>query len=628
MKRRLTEDRRAALEQRYFTLRAAMEPGKVGNIVDGVSPEDADIEKTVEKIMSLMQAEDGAGKYHTAAKVYDIVKKAFGEHEHESPVEEAADLHDPVLHPVEDLEHEVQTMDDDKLSHEVEQLESDMKHKLHSETPELSPEHKMALLMNLPAQKRLAKAANLRALADALDADMREVSNENAGTDKANASLANDYENQEAGSMEDVKASVKKTLKQLIAASEDMDMEKEDAKEVKEDEKEMDKEAVLKLALKHLLASIEDTEEKTEPETKEEKDDEKEDAETPEEEEKGDEPSFEERKAILKARLASLKKSANVDGKNMKTPKDVPNPAGTTEDQLKGDAKIQYSTATGESGLGEIHERREKIPNDKMTAGADEPNEVYQANHPVGNHEVQTESDSAKDVNNKRSLKDEGVAVQKAEPAPPSENMELGAGSHQKAKDWEKAKSESDVTPSGDRLVGLADMKTRIERAHKLAAEMTQRGLITSEAQLTEQVIKFASMDDNEFKTIAAFVESTAPKAKTTKKAEFEPFEKKEDKEDEPKDEKEDEEHEDEPAVKEAAAIRRVAAHRNSDSRSIHKEGLGIRTALQLSGNVEDSPNSRIASKLRGLEWTNTEAEMNKRASLDQRFSGGSSPII
>lgn len=656
MQKRLTEQQRGALEGRYTQLRrAALEPGKVGNVVDAVSPDQADIKNVVEKIMSIMQTQDGLGKYHVAkAQVAALLKQAFegaeelgAPHEQESPQEEEADLNNPVMHQVEDLEHEVQSMDDAKLMQEVNQLEHDMKQDLHQVAPEegapeggppaLSAEHKLALLLSLPINARKVKAAKLRALAGVLDSDEREVSNDNSidNTEKSDEALVNDYKDEEDGSMKDVGkvAALKNTLRQLIAASEDIDNEDDNKAD---DEDGMDKEAVLKLALKHLKASIDEEYGDDEPEEEHE---EAEERDEPEEEKEEAKPfGLDERKAILKARLESLRRQANVDGRSMTTPKEVPSPSGTTEDNLKGDAKIQYSTATGDTSLDEIHDRRQKIPKDKQVAGNEEPNAVYQSNSPTKDrYEPTSETDSSKEVGNKRVLPDMGTAVQKAEPASPPDEMESGAGSHQKAKDWERAKNESDTTPSGDRLVGLAELvEVRTDRAVRLAGEMSKRGLITTEAQLREQIVTLASMNDEKFAAIQEVVSKTSIPTTTrpSRKANFEdenasipPA-----RDEMPRDDEEDEDNgrDEEPQFREARSVRRVSDSGETGSirRTASKESSkGIRTALSLTTNeIASSGRSVIANQLAGITWTDSISRAEEAANLNEMFTGNTNP--
>ena len=700
MNKRLTDARRAALEARYMGLKAALEPGKVSNIVDAVGTEQADIKSVVERIMSLMNAEDGTGKYHTATKrrLEAALRLAFdgvpAKEEGESPEEEAQDLHDPAMHMVEDLEHEVQTMDDAHLQAEVEQLEADMKADLAGEKPDqmghhetgheisashptyqqkadnqklmdsskmtpepfenktisknqnslpgMSPENHMALLLSMPSNARRAKAASLRALAGVLDADEREVSGNNEMSyDAEGDSLANDYEKEEDGSMKDVhakKAALKNTLRSLIANAETEDDKKED--DDKEDDKKdgMEVAAVLKLAMKHLLASIEDEDDKKDDKKDDEcgpdcecsdcKENDKEDDKELPAFLKKDEASLsmEARRAILKTRLASLRKTA------MDTPKEVPSPSGTSEDSLKGDAKIQYQNALGDTNMSEIQLKKQKIPTDKASAG--EANELYMSNAPTSPDGWMTsEKDSSKDVNNKRVLKDEGVAVQKSTPASPNEQMEMGAGSHQKTLDWESEKSKSDMTPGGDRLKGLAELvQARTSRAMKLAQKMATAGLIKTEAQLTEQVVKLASMDDEVFKQVATFFESS----NLTKRAgevpeQFKahegdpddkkaPFEKDEDKEDE---------EDDKPAfLKKEEASRSIRrASRNDDVEEDNSRELrstasrGLKSALNLGGlDTPSSKGSPIFNKLASLNnaWTTPEQDADKLAEIDR----------
>jgi len=692
MNKRLPEVQRIALEARLKVLRevtAALEPGKVSGIVDKVSPEQTDIKSVIESIMKVMEAEPEAAKYHTAkkARTLAILKKAMELADAgENPEEEAMDFKDPAMHMAEDLEHEVQTMDDHRLIQEVQQLEEHMKQDLAKMSPtapavaqtppaaapaekleepkaeeapeedekEMKPEHKLALLMSLPKAQRLAKAAKLKALAGVLEGDTHEVSQDNElNRVDSSPALMKDYETEEDGSMKDVKATaLKATVRQLLAALDDSTEEKDKSEEEDKKDESMDKEAVLKLALKHLYASIEDMQE-----AKEDKSDDKEDldeseggkpnflqeAEEKAEAKEDKEPSMEERKAILKARLASMKRSATVDGKTMKTPKEVPTSSGTTEDNLKGDAKIQYSTSNAEDGLDVIKDRRDPVKHDKSMAGTDEPNAIYMSNNPgKDRYEPTMESDSSKDVNNKRVLKDEGTAVQKSTPSSPTEGMEMGEGSHTKTKDWEKAKSESDTTPSGDRLVGLAQMneiiKIRTDRAVKLAGKMADLGLIKTEAQLGEKIAELASMDDSQFTVVASFLSSNLTKetvrTRPSRVAAEMPVEHDEDEDED--DEKDDEKME----KKEAGLVRRASARsyededeeetsvRRASTKTRRAERGGLKTPL-MSG-TESIINHRASTITRGgsdiadalskVAWTDPKVEARKKADLDEYF--------
>lgn len=720
MNKRLTDARRAALEARYMGLKAALEPGKISNIVDAVGTEQADIKSVVERIMSLMNAEDETGKYHTATKrrLEAALRLAFdgvpAKEEGESPEEEAKDLHDPAMHMVEDLEHEVQTMDDAHLQAEVEQLEADMKadlagkksenhhetdheysdfkksalyphddkdpgfnstlthqQKLHNEKlmdsskrapesfgdktvsknenplPGMSPEHHMALLLSMPSNARRAKAASLRALAGVLDGEEREVSESNEMSDADESdSLAKDYDKEKDGSMKDVhakKAALKNTLRSLIANAETEEDKKEDDKE--DDKKDgMEVEAVLKLAMKHLLASIEDEDDKEDDkcdsdcECKDCKEDDKEDDKKEDDKDDDKLPEFlkkdeaslsmEARRAILKTRLASLRKSA------MDTPKEVPSPSGTVEDSAKGDAKIQYQNALGSVNPSEIQLKKQKLPTDKPSAG--EANELYMSNAPTSPSGWMTsEKDSSKDVNNKRVLKDEGLAVQKSTPASPYDQMEMGAGSHQKALDWEAEKAKSDMTPSGDRLVGLAELvQARTSRAMKLAQKMATAGLIKTEAQLTEQVVKLASMDDEVFKQVATFFESSSLTKRAgevpeqlkpyvgdpdDKKA---PFDKDEDKDDEDEDDDKPAFLKKEEASRSIRRASRIDDVEEDNSRGLHSTASrGLKSALNLGGlDTQTAKGSPIFNKLASLKnaWTTPEQDADKLAEIDR----------
>lgn len=688
MNKRLTQKERAAMEARFKLLRtAAMDAGKISGIVDKVGPDSPDIAGVVVSIMKAMDAEPEAAKYHTAARkarLARILKAAIDMSKNpdagENPEEEAMDFKDPALHMAEDLEHEVQTMDDHRLIKEIQQLEQHMKEDLgkapgaspaasaehempehHEEKHELSAEARLALLMSLPASKRQAKASQLRALANTLEKDTTEVSQDNQMDEKSGEpELADDYKNEGMGSMKDVKAAeLKKTVKKILAA---MDESAEEDKKDKAEEEDKKVEAAMKLALRHLIASIEDMEEDKDDE--DDKDDEKsmskeadldeseggkpnwlqnkevekeeeEGKESKEEADKDMEPTMDEKKAILRARLASLKRStATVDGKTMKTPKEVPSPVGTTEDNLKGDAKVQYSTNNAGTSLDEIQTTRQKVKEDPRMAGNDEPNAVYYSNRPSTLEDrATTESDSSKDVNNKRVLKDEGVAVQKSSPAAGNDQMEMGSGSHQKEKSWDKAKSESDTTPHNDRMYGEASLneliKVRTARASKLASHMANIGMISTESQLTEKIAELASLDDAGFNLVASFVPKTAPTASRPRYAAEE--EEKEwddhDEEDDKHDDEDDMEHKEAGLVRRASANSRTASETSKMLRKSASKGL--RTPL-LSG-LEDVVTQRtstisrsrdgLVNKLASLGWDDPKTQARKqKANLDELF--------
>ena len=680
MNKRLPESQRLKLEARLQALRevsAYLEPGKVSGIVDKVGPEQTDIKGVIVSIMKLMEADPETSTYHTAS-IKTLLKSAMEMADAgENPEQEAQDFQDPAMHMAEDLEHEVQTMDDHRLIQEVQQLEQHMKEDLaklpgaapvapaapspfppkseepkaeapspfppkdsasksetpekkespkSEEAPEEAPEEKddekddkpemkaearLALLMSLPKSERIAKAAKLKALAGVLEADEVPVSPDNEMGD-GNSELSDHYEPQGEGSMKDVKAAaLKNTARQLLAALED-----EEAKDEKEDagEESTDKEAVLSLALRHLIASVEDMEEAKDEDKSEEED---------------KEPSMEERKAILKARLANMKRTATVDGKSMKTPKEVPSPDGTTEDNLKGDAKIQYSTTSGEEGLDVINDRRTPNKKDKSVAGTDEPNALYSSNNPAKDrYEPTTESDSSKDVNNKRVLKDMGEAVYNPSPTSPTDHMEMGSGSHQKEKTWEKAKSESDTTPSGERLVGLAQMQKMVDRAVTLAGQMSEQGLIKTEAQLKDKIIELAIMSDEVFEKVASFLSTNAtPETPRRKVAgELPPWLNKDKDEDDSEEVDEKDDHDEEESDKKEAGLVRRASQSNTTRKT---ERGGLKTPL-LSGQesminhrastISRNGGNSISEKLSGLAWSDPKVEARKKADLDEYF--------
>ena len=540
--------------------------------------------------------------------------------EEETPFEEVAEEE-----PEDDSEPEESDESDDDSDEEPDEEPEEKK--------ELKPEAKLALLMSLPKKQRLAKAAQLKALANVLEKDIREVSNDNEIVGNPNDELAHDYEGEEDGSMKDVKATnLQKTVRQLLAALESSS----DGKKTAVKDKSTDKEAVLKLALRHLEASIEDMNEAKD-----------EDSEHDNEEKK--EASLDERKAILKARLESFKrtKTATVDGRSMSTPKEVPKPSGTSESELHGDAKIQYSTNNGADGTEVINDRRTPIKDTPQVAGTDEPNEIYFSNNPEKDrYKPTSESDSSKDKNNKRVLKDMGTAVQTSSPSSSTDNMEMGAGSHQKEKTWEKAKSESDITPTGGRLVGLAEMneiiKTRTDRAVKLAGQMAGLGLIKTESQLGEKIAELASMDDSQFNVVASFlstnlsqdsVRSTRPKKVAGEMPPWLDKGKKDDDDDSESSESDDEEHdkEDENDKHEASLVRR-ASQTAPNKTSRRAERGGLKTPLmsgtdaiinhRASASAFSRERSHIAEALTKVAWTDPEVEARKKADLDTFFSG------
>ena len=670
MKKILAGEKRAQLEARHKALKnavAAMEAGKVSGIVDNVSVDNADIQGVVEKIMKIMEAEPDVAKYQTASKkktnFVKFLKNAFEmlNKEDESPEEEAHDLTDPAMHIFEDAEHEAQTLDDPSLMEEVEKLEEHVKsilnkhkeaphgehpvakmpeapkHELHGESEAKdgvpthdSPEHKLAKLKALPKQQRLVKAAKLKALAAELEHEDEVSQNNNMDGDK-NDALMNDYKDEEYGSMKDVKAA-KKDIKVLLAAMEDMQDEKK-KDEDKEDEK-VDKKAILKLALQHLYASIEDMEDedKNKEDEKEDKldkeanqdldeseggkpnwlQDKEEEAEKKEDksDEKKDE-SLEEKKARLRDRVRSnMRKVATVDGKHMETPKEVPTAEGTTEDTLKGDTKVQYSSNSGEKGLMYVTPKHEVPSKDEQVAGSVEPNAIYQSNSGGKNLYAPTkEEDSAKEVTNKRVLGDNESAVQKSVPSSPNDAMEKGEGSHSKALEWASEKEKADMTPHGDRLVGLASIiKERTTRASKLVSRMYSAGMIKTESQFAEEIAKYAAYDDNEFKIAESIMSNIGGNVKTSSKH----VAAEENMHDHDDDKDEDEKYEED--MKKEARMQRRASARVSDHdgevrsiKNIAAQNQGLRHPLLLSSDNGDyNPgksefSNRVAESLKGL---------------------------
>ena len=83
------------------------------------------------------------------------------------------------------------------------------------------------------------------------------------------------------------------------------------------------------------------------------------------------------------------------------------------------------------------------------------------------------------------------------------------------AQEWEKVKNESDTTPKGERVIhsiGSLDkeISKRVTRAMSLVTMMADKGLIETNAQFTEKIIKFASMNDEKFDVAQETIKETA----------------------------------------------------------------------------------------------------------------------
>lgn len=640
MKKRVTTSKRAELEQRYAALKQAAfesDPLKIDDIVDRVPEDSGNIQDAVEEIMKKMQAKDDLGKYKVPAPTKTAAFKnaiaafvkafEFGFDSKETAEEETHDLHNPVLHPVEDLEEEVRTLDDKQLESLVEKIEELMKkdlnkehakeannseHESEKEMPKsddksnVTAAQRLANLLSAPKDTRLAKAAELRALAKALEGPKDEKepkeetqeqpakSDERAELTKELAKPYEDKDDEKEHKEANLRAYAKKLKKFAIKVLAELDDEDEKDEEVK-DEKKDKKEASHKVIAKDLDESkggkpnwLQEAEEKAEGKEDEKKDDKKED-------------EMAEKKARLVQHLQTLRKNATVDGRNMPTPKEVPKSEGTTEDTLKGDAKVQYQRSSGDAPQDEIFTKREKLPIDKEVAGTDEPKAIYQGNTSEALREPQTEVDSAKGVNNKRELKDMGVAYQ---PSAPHMVTEMSVGDEEKKpKDWEKAKSESDTTPSGPRLKGLEanEIIGRTTRALKLVKAMHQKGMVNTEDQFEELVARYASFDDDKFESQKELVDNT-PGVKHESKPEAK-------KSTPVKHEEETEDEDDEKESTTASPIRRAGGTPVQKTASLTRPLVSFNDDSQ-------SPRSALVSKIASMGWETPITKVQEQESL------------
>jgi len=549
--------------------KASADPKGIDSIVDSVSDDDAFIQKVVEKIMSKMDAQDGAGKYSVDAhatnkkqaaldRAIALLKMAFDDPGApasmppapdpsgmspmdslfgETPGGEAVESKMPELAPVQKLEDEATKFGDPALDALVNVIEllikKDMGNKLPEEAAPAGPTAPMA--NDAPPSDPMAddagdskppfggesskpKSDDKKEDKDGGDDKKPPFAKKSEGDDDD----SKDDESDDEAPADDEKKSVEARLQALVslpkeerlaraaqlrklaevAESGELPAFMKKDKDDEDDEEMMDKEA-MKVVLRAALAALEAGE----------NDKKYTDGASPEEHaEKADELEKEaaqsDRKSKVLAHLAKLRlqKQATVDGKSMSTPKEVPSPEGTVDDQLSGDAKIQYSPNTADRALSTIETKKQKLPSDQ--SHGDEA-VMYAGNNPEAIREVQTEKDSTKGATNKRVLKDMGTAVQPDHPVSPTEEMEMGAGSHQKEKDWEKAKSESDTTPSGPRLVGLASETDRAVRALKLARVAQAKGMIATDDQFDELVTRYASYDNAKFAMAVEVVNET-----------------------------------------------------------------------------------------------------------------------
>jgi hypothetical protein len=162
----------------------------------------------------------------------------------------------------------------------------------------------------------------------------------------------------------------------------------------------------------------------------------------------------------------------------------------------------------------------------------------------------------------------------------------------------------------------------------KLASKMAARGLIKTEAQLHEQVVKFATMDDEVFEKVAEFFESTGIKKKAEFPEDFKKEEKAEDSDDED-DDSDMEEEDEEPVKHEARSIRRKASPSEDNfGDSVRRASRGVTQALNLGGEVRTASGSPVANKLKALEWSDAKVEASKLGKLDKFFDGSNSDLV
>lgn len=545
------------LNERFAALKAkaSNDPKGIDSIVDAVGDEDAFIQKVVEKIMSKMDAQDGAGKYKVDAKgtnkkeaaysrVLSLVKKAFdmpgaapamgapaaggmspmdplfGE----TPSGEAAEASVPELAPVQKLEEEAKSFGDPALDALVNVIELLIKKDMGGALPDAAapagPAAPMADDMGAGSPPPADASGEDAPLFGGAPVEEAETESEDPSPfggeekpaekkEKSGDKKSDDKKSGDEKPEEKIEARLRALvslpaperiaraaqLRQLAEVAESGELPafmKDDAEKDEDKEDKMDKEA-MKTVLRAALAALE-MEEKGKGES--EKTDEM--PADPEERTKEQEKLASlDRKAKVLQHLASLKlqKEATVDGKSMATPAGVPKAEGTVEDNLSGDAKVQYQNALGEVNLGEIQTKKQKLPSDE--SHGDEA-VMYAGNTPGEHMVIQTESDSSKGVNNKRVQQDMATNSIPAEPHSPTE-MSSDKGSHQKEKAWDKAVAESDTTPSGPRLVGLASSTDLVGRAVKLARLAQEKGVVASEDQFDELVTRYASFSNEKF---------------------------------------------------------------------------------------------------------------------------------
>ena len=561
---------------------AGSDPKNINSMTDAADGKE-DIAGLVEKIMSKMDAKDGAGKYHLAAskrKVLQagmlLIKKAFGEDPMggglppappmggapaptpmdkamgETPADEAQDMNDPMIAPIEKMESEA--TGDPILEALLSVVEMIMKKEFGGEEEKSAPpafggdeegedegsepsfppkkdsaapkpsfppkekseggeseeegEKKEAAAGDTPEsedkedkedekeEQALEAEATLFLLRRKIEAAKTELYAVNRI--KSLTMLSKDERAAKAASFRKLADAVEKGEFPPVEDFKDKNQDDSDG-----DDDKMDKSA-LKTALLGVIAALEAGENDKEYQFK---------AEPAEEEKEADklekDASSEDRKSKVLAHLAKLRIKKNANTESQPTPKEVPSPSGTVEDNDKSDVKVQYQGADPESAQ-EIQLKKVKIPGGNGGSIAGEAKEIYQGNDPESAQDVTSEKDSAKDINSKRTLKDMGTSVQHDHPVSPTEKGD-GAGSHQKAKDWETAKSESDKTPTGPRLVGLAS-------AIKLARLAEAKGMIATAEQYDELVAKYASYDEEKFAMAAEVVED-APSRSNVRKA-------------------------------------------------------------------------------------------------------------
>lgn len=422
--------------------------------------------------------------------------------EKETPLEEAAHLDNPVMHKVEDVEHLLGTIPDEKLMHTVHELEketaddlglpdqgivdSDNSDKKEDNMTDKHDSHdKLEALLSLSKEERIQKAANLQALAAMILAADKDDEKENSfpfvkkdeekGEDKSDKK---DEDKSEKIDKKEVEAAFGGS------AEEDEKEAKDEAKadEAKEDKKESKEEKTVEAALSAIVASINELREdiKAVKASQEIKDDHDQIQKAKEEGEQHLPDSEVEAIVPQSPITASEKEEDKSDDKKDEDKKeDEEMPEAKIASMKEKFNNLMNKKAANDFGGNHITDKGEENP------------EVYLESTPSETKESKS-SEASVDAPEKISLD----AVKPIEPSSPKDDFDNAGGTHQNAKEVANMQA-----------LASEDITNRVSRAFDLSYRMMQAGQIKHDSELRNKIAEFSAMNDIEFNAISNFVE-------------------------------------------------------------------------------------------------------------------------